>query len=326
MTAPTMTPTHFTTSPNPVPKQRNLPAIPEMIIFSPNGQHLAVGFFDDRRVVHFNGENRATFVLGHPVHSMAIANNGRLVTSCLQRRCIVWTGERHQTIDAESWVQAVAISEDSALVVVGQKNGSCSLYRLQDGMYILHSHFTLRSAITAATLTPSGADLALGTASGDIHLMNIPEQRRSSKWQMNGEIISIALSDEGSRLFARDISNSTRFWTNEATEPLEGLEVALSEGMDYAKITDEGVEICGKNARIVDHPGANQIFISGNGSTVVTICGDCAMIWSNRPPITVTLENPDSCFTMAAVSADGGTIVLADDTSKAITIIQINSK
>jgi len=309
----------------PEPTAKSLSRIPESIVISPNGKHILIGFFDSRKVVHLSENDREEIALKHPVSVMAIANDGTFVTACLECRYTIWQRTNELSIETASWTRAVAISPDGNLVVAGGENGSCSI-RKRDGIeYHVFEKFSLTSAITTMTLTPSGNYLALGTESGALYLMNLVNMVRWSDWVMDAEVISIALSNDGWCLFARDIRNSTSFWTKGKNTPLKGLEVALSEGEEYAKITNEGVQICGKATRTVDHPGAKNVFISGDGSTVVTMCKRFVKIWTGNTPTTYTLGDAKSHFSLAALSRDGSTIALANDTAPEVTLIQMKS-
>jgi len=219
------------------------------IAFSPNGELLAFGSFDD--TVKFWDIATKQFVNAlegheHYVASVAFSPDGKLIASGsgdetiklwdVKTRGLVTTFTTPKTSIWNGTIEPIAFSPDGKLLAVGVNNDNfCTvkLWDIKSGQCIAF-HETRRRSVYSIAFSPDGKLLAVGLLWSGVSLFRIDEYKEDVGysffvdevlWPERG-VDSLAFSPDG-KLLAATSGGTIKFWdmeTRNAVATLEGHE------------------------------------------------------------------------------------------------------
>ncbi|MGI5865162.1 MAG: WD40 repeat domain-containing serine/threonine protein kinase [Myxococcales bacterium] len=264
--------------------------------FSPNGEHVAVGSWDNKvRVWNLETRKLEALLKGHEgrVEAVAYSPDGKLLASASNdQRVILWntaTGERRFVLRGHTKpVRAVAFSPDGKLLASCGWDGAIILWDVASGRQqtVLRGH---AAEVDDIAFSPDGLLLASAGADKTVRLWDVASgKQRSVVARFASAVESIAFAPDGSKIAAAcKNEQAVRLFETAAGDPVRVFEGHHNGVVDVAWSPD------------------GEILLTGSWDTQVRLWG--AKV--GKP--LVTLENHDDFVTGVTFNPAGDAFATA---------------
>ena len=190
------------------------------VVFSPNGQWIASGSFDNTiKIWEFETGRELRALIGHSgvVKTLACSPDGRWLASGSNDKTVkIWEVESGGEIKSfaiqDGSVEAVAFSSDGQKLASGNSNGTITIWDVSSGQELtkLIGH---SNAVTALTFSRDNRNLASGSTENVIKIWDVNQPRRVKNLKGHTDKIEILrFSENGENLASGSFDKTVRLW------------------------------------------------------------------------------------------------------------------
>ena len=231
---------------------------------------------------------------GHtrPVENLVLSDDGKvLISTSVDHTVRLWSlGIRKELMSFESNGDSgpVVYRQERGLLIVGDASGELKTYDTTKKLEMDRTQYV--DKIGALALHPEGILLAIGDASGQIHLRRVKQngefvKEESKPWLAHhGQVYSLMWSSDGSRLTSTGIDGQVLSWDLVAAQTTEPTEHELRQNGDFCL-----------------RPNSTSLFLSSTDSKITH------WDWSSGKS---EGEVIDGVHTFPAISPDGKLLAL----------------
>lgn len=208
----------------------------EVKIWNLNGNRMVVN-------VSYSQEQIVTVAFSPDGNSLAVGGTGRSL-----HLLDVATG-RTKNLDGHSGeITSVAFQPNSEFLASSSTDKTVRLWNAATGSFV-KTLATLNAHVNATAFSPDGKTLAIGTADGQLNLLNLESTKTESLSGSGAEILSIAFSPDGRWLASGSMDQTVRLWgMSEAAVGLRPLLGAVGEVNTVAFSNDSRWLVSGSGA------------------------------------------------------------------------------
>ncbi len=190
------------------------------LAFSPQGESLAVGLFDQTtHLLSFpNGQPiRQLNDLGGWVRSVAFTPDGQQIAIAAGDAIRLWNksdGTLQLTIEDLAGVRTLAISPDGTTLAIGLQDNSIQLRALSDGS-LLKTLIGHEGWVRSLAFSPDGTQLASGAFDATARLWDVQSgELQHTLTDHQSSVLGIAFSPDGSTLATGSVDQTVRLWNS----------------------------------------------------------------------------------------------------------------
>jgi WD40 repeat protein len=267
---------------------------PEQVVLSPDGSHLAVSFWNSRKIIVTKDDgSQVTHTFRREVEKIALANNGRIVVSGLTKEYGIFKDLTENTCyDTAACVMGVAISASGDRIATGRENGIFSVRDASTRCYEPIIREKTDHEISCINLSPDGKLVGIGTKEGTVLLYDLTSKKFTQTLAAKGETFSLFVSNGGKF----SITTSLHRYISDKWQYLRPVSAGTVSARECAYIDSQGTWLWDeKREQQIPHK-ARKIRLSPEGSTCVTADRHMLQVWyregANSPPLSMRTKSP----------------------------------
>lgn len=192
------------------------------LAFSPDGQSLAAGYFDNVvRIWRLSDSSVSQTLKGHgaPVFNLAFSGDGQqLVSRSTDGTVRVWQisdGSNVKTLDFGFGLTSIAYSPDGSKMALGGEINHAQVRKVSDGNveFMFANHL---STISSVAYSPDGSKLATASIDGAAVVYNAEDGKPIIRFNPQGPVFSVAFSPDSQWIATgAGVSNNAGIWNIE---------------------------------------------------------------------------------------------------------------